>query len=857
MHIHPEKLAFTDAQNLDEGRSRSGNLFLLENREYLFDQIQKYPLELDCQPTVFAREEIDEAIKDSLEIKTIIAETSNYQLDLAIDNLILKSHGHASVSAMKRIRDLIKQFQFNSQLNLRLDANLTPSNHTHLDLSLFTDVSEDEFAQFKEHLISCFKEEGFVIHSITDEEVSKFLKLCSEKSEEHNFDKIYRKITSINSLLKSIPGQESNTNINFANVFRLIVWFDEFKKTKNPNTQSMLTYYINKLFSINVQNIYNIFYELNDSRKSHLIDVFKIGLYNKSLEFDKAWNLIDNENRDLVEICINKEDEHNLSFNRLKDLASKSGMIEEVNTLNFDYYQVACEEERVRIIERLSDLAALGKLQDHFEKALDVIVKIFSDGCNSKEESYQAFLDEYKELKGSLLPSVYDQNGYDFSSCNVFRPGITFKESISYLVNYVKRKTLQEITQNPDYNTMEYFWKSNNLIHLILYIMHKNVLMKSLYHETEVKYARCSFIDEFRGQDEFVDYGENEKGVHIFGVNLSVDEEKIPCILQIPQIKSLESAIRKSLRKNTPPNQIFDMLRIRISLPLTVEQDKEKLDKCCEILTSYFMNKFGNTTFGETKYTMTGKGIKETSLGFKNLKLVLRYQFTHDKRAEFLRKLSESSILASLEEHSSSVQLQVIKKMTEFLDLDDQQVASLEEIDFGISSANIQGQVLNEVLSCFDKVVNNEDNFIKVELQIVPTDTVKDEYDDHKEYSNAQMQSIKKRFLPSSKAGLINAIHFLTFNNFTNICDIPGLDDYQTKYIYIQMMEFMVNLIREKICHTEFQSIFSDALYRAQISSILKRFLEEMNAIQGTGIELISENSEFQSKLMPLIMMFT
>ena len=34
------------------------------------------------------------------------------------------------------------------------------------------------------------------------------------------------------------------------------------------------------------------------------------------------------------------------------------------------------------------------------------------------------------------------------------------------------------------------------------------------------------------------------------------------------------------------------MLRIRISLPITVEQDKVKLDKCCEILTSYFMNKF-------------------------------------------------------------------------------------------------------------------------------------------------------------------------------------------------------------------------------------------------------------------------
>ena len=46
----------------------------------------------------------------------------------------------------------------------------------------------------------------------------------------------------------------------------------------------------------------------------------------------------------------------------------------------------------------------------------------------------------------------------------------------------------------------------------------------------------------------------------------------------------------------------------------------------------------------------------------------------------------------------------------------------------------------------FDEVVNNEDNFIKVELQIVPTDTVKDEYDDHKEYSITQMQSIKRDF---------------------------------------------------------------------------------------------------------------
>lgn len=857
---HPEQISFEETFDLSTSLKKSENLFPLENREYLFDQISLFPLVLDCQPTVFAREEIDEAIKESKEIKTIIAETSNYQLDLAINDLLLGQFLHADVSTLKRIRDNIKRFKFSNKLNLTLDSNITPSIDKTYELNLFNDcerIDEIEFENFKQHVYESFAKEDLTVQHLDNDKIKKIFELCSKKSEEHNFDKIYKKITKINSLLKSIPGQEANTNINFANVFRLIVWFDEFIKNKDQNTESKLRYYINKLFTINIENIYNIFYELNDSRKSHLIDVFKIGLYNKSLEFDKAWNLIDNENTDLVEKCINEEDPHNLSFRRLADLADRSGMNDEVASLKIQYIEVINLDEKTEILNRLSELAGLGKLQEHFEKALDVIVKMFSEKGLTKEESYRVFLDKYQELEGSLLPAVMSDGKYDFSTCKVFRPGIAFKESIDYLVSYVKRKTLQQISNNSDFNSMEYFWKSNNLIHLILYIMHKNVLMKSLYHETEVKYARVSFIDEFREQDEFVDYGENEKGVHIFGVNLFIDSEKIPCILQIPQIKSVDRAIQKALGKDTPPNQIFDMLRIRISLPLSIEEDKEKIDKCCEILTSYLMNKFGNTTFGKTRYTMTGTGFKKDSLGFKNLKLVLRYQFTHDKRAEFLEKINKSRISCSLEEHKRTIQLELIHKLKTDLNLTDEQMANLSDIEFNHSCHEIKGQVLNEVFDCFDDIVNNEDNFTKVEVQIVPTNTKEDERDDHSEYSSGQMKRIKEKYLPSSKAGLIDAIHFLTFNKFNNICNIPGLDETQTKYVYIQMMEFMINLICEKICFREFQSIFEDPIYKSQIKSILERFLYETHEISNSGINLISEDLRFQSKIMPLIDIFS
>lgn len=854
---YPSRLAFAETHNLDLAQEKSSNLFSLENRNYLFNAIKDYPLTLNCQPTVCAKEEIDEAVKDSLKITTIIAETSNYQLDLAIDDLIVSKFRHADISTLKRIRDSIKKFSFNPELNLTLENNLTPNLVEDIQISLFDNQDESSIIDFKKHVIESFKTEGYDVADITSDQARRLLKLCSEKAEEHNFDKIYQKITKINSLLKSIPGQESNPEINFANVFRLIVWFDEFKKSKDPNNESKLRVIINKLFRINIENIYNIFYELNGSKKSHLIEVFKIGLYNQSLEFKKAWNLVDNENIDLVEKCIYAEDLHNLNFNRLVELASSSEMLDEISELKVEYLANHDPQKKIEILNRLSDLAAIGKLKEHFKKALDVIVKIFCINGASQEDSYSAFLDEYQELKGSLLPERFADGKYDFFSCSVFKKGTTFNQSIDYLVNFVKRKTLQVITHDSEHNSMEYFWKSNNLIHLILYIMHKNVLMKSLYHEKEVECARTSFIAEFQSQEEFVDFGENQKGVHILGVNIDLYGEKIPCILQIPQIKSLESAIRKSLRKNTPPNQIFDMLRIRISLPLNVEQDKTKLDKCFEIITSYFMNKFGNTTFGETKYTITGAGFRDSSLGFKNLKLVLRYQFTHDKRADFLEKLKESQILASLEEHSTVMKLQIINKITELLSLDEEQIANLQEVDFGISCSEIQGEILAEILACFDQVVKNDDNFIKVELQIVPTETTTDEVDDHQEYSEKQMGSIKKMFLPSLKDGLINAINFLTFNKFDNICEIPGLNEIQTKNIYIQMFEFMVTLICEKIDDTEFYSVFSDPLYRTQIKSNLERFLSETHLINRSGIELVTDNYEFQSKIITLIGRFT
>ena len=161
-------------EELENGLKKSVNLFSLSNRQFLFEQILNYSTNLDCQPTVFARQEIDEAVKESLEIKTIIAETSNYQLDLAVNELILSKLQHTSISTLKRIRDNIKQFEFSPTLNLTFSAKIGSNIDRSIAFKLQSDdINPDEFSRFKEHVIQSFTSEGFDLNTIKDEKIKK------------------------------------------------------------------------------------------------------------------------------------------------------------------------------------------------------------------------------------------------------------------------------------------------------------------------------------------------------------------------------------------------------------------------------------------------------------------------------------------------------------------------------------------------------------------------------------------------------------------------------------------------------------------------------------------------------------
>ncbi len=760
---------------------------------------------IEARPNVQAASLLQETIEKSKSSSYILANTDNYQIDFYLDQ-IFSLDGNLQhdfdVFRIKTVRDQIRDFSF--------DQEYDPAE---VDQDLLCKFKETEFynpsnyclfLSFHCFLVNLLEENGINYEFASFRITFKIFTICTQDPPMEKFSEIYVKVTELDGLLKAIDGQEKNLNINFANIFRLIIWYKELKANQNPIIYLKLKRYIEKIFKFRPKNICNIFWLLNDNKKNHLLKILKTQLDNKSLNIPSAWNLIDQEVENIKDEILRNGLLGDL-ITRLKKLAMRSRLTSDVDQLFSELYATnysptlteestntidlsAAYEEDVRmILDRILDLCGMGKLITHYENALLVLIEAFRFTMEddkvvvlSETQAYDRIKDRFQECVSKILPVNIQDGKFDIMECEAFASK-SLQVATSYLLNFVKSHALTDENLNRSDISIEGFWNSNVLIHCLLYVIYRDHLMEGVYHKKELEAGRKSLIHKLTLCNEFIDFGENTSGTQIIGSKLRVLNSVVPFLVEVPVPKSRLSNHRKVLCKSVEPDKVLDMLRLRITVPFEVKNNKAILQEFCTSITAYFMNHLGDSQFGEPRWTFEGSGFKEFSSGFENWKFILRYQFFCDTRTEFSREIRD-----------------------------------------------LDPEIRTMILDKLDTIAPLSSLNIPLEFQVVVAAKDYSSNDDHDIYEFKQQSAIIKNNLPLPIEGFKDSVDYLTYNSLNNLARIPGVDDFaDNQLIYKKEVVFMLSFLIEKLKSEDMDRLLESHIYVNQLKVILERIESE------------------------------
>lgn len=427
--------------------------------------------------------------------------------------------------------------------------------------------------------------------------LSKIQVDCEIEIEDPQFQEIYQTtITETQKLIEKIPQRlhlqikellEKNASIaeyrHLENFRNLILYKEGIFKTNylNQKYEAILSYF-NQLDETNIvheKNPGKIIKECNVYRDFILDFEFKIRNYPTSARailselVDKYFGIkLKNYSKLYVILSDITNSTHNFVLENI------------FGRPNFD-----CE--KAWEFKKHSDLIK------HYKNSLIFLISTCQAALTDKEDLSQVE-DLYKALQISLpngakqiLPNIKNTNPLEFDFS--FLPK-DLNEASNYLMQILREA-------KPPANEVQ--WRYLNIVRFLIEGIFFDITNEGHNNPQELEKINANIIAKFKEDQHFhhLGHSEEENTDYFFTRILET-----PALFKVAGPKSSNSQIRKRAAKETRPNEIQDCHRSTLLLPgKASDYTRENLLNIANEFLSYVANQFGDTTYGESKITIS------------------------------------------------------------------------------------------------------------------------------------------------------------------------------------------------------------------------------------------------------------
>lgn len=247
--------------------------------------------------------------------------------------------------------------------------------------------------------------------------------------------------------------------------------------------------------------------------------------------------------------------------------------------------------------ERAWEFKNHSDLIKHYHNSLIFLTSTCQAALTGKEDLSQV-KDLYKALQISLptggkkiLPDLISTEPlqFDFS----FLP-TDLNEAANYLMQILREA-------KPPENEVQ--WRYLNMVRFLIEGIFFDITNEGHNNPLELEKINANIIAKFKEDQHFHHLGHSEdENIDYFYTKIL----ETPALFKVAAPKSSNSQIRKRAAKETRPNEIQDCHRATCLLPgKASDYTRENLLNIANEFLSYVANQFGDTTYGESKITIS------------------------------------------------------------------------------------------------------------------------------------------------------------------------------------------------------------------------------------------------------------